>query len=249
MRTKRTIFISISVSILSLTLAFAQSRTIRPSSTTLDDKLISVDFPQGNLGDYVQAVIEAKKGKATIIVDSGLEEVQVPAAHLRAVTLLQALEWIPKTAGARQQGLALQTTSAVGALAEDSSVFLFTTVPTVGRPGSTADDQVKTFALGWSSDPSANGRNPELLKTAVQDALSTQGLSAKQPVRYNPQTGVLTIRGTSHDVNIASQVMNELRQAQQQATIIQGLQTDLEDLKAEIGKLKESGRSPGETQR
>jgi hypothetical protein len=249
MRTKRTIFISISVSILSLTLAFAQSRTIRPSGTTLDDKLISLDFPQGSLADYVQAVIEARKGKATIIVDSELEEVQVPAARLRTVTLLQALEWIPKTAGARQQGLALQTTLAQAVHEEDSSVFLFTTAPTVARPGSTADDQVRTFALSWSSDPAPNGRNPELLKTAVQDALSTQGLSAKQPIRYNPQTGVLTIRGTSRDVNIASQVMNELRQAQQQATIIQELQTQLEDLKAEISKLKEAGRSSVETQR
>ena len=248
MRTKRTILISIPVLILSLTLAFVQSRTTRPTGTTIDDKLISLNFPQGSLGDYVQAVIEAKKGKATIIVDSGLEEVQVPAAHLRDVTLLQALEWIPKTAGARQQGLTLQATSAV-ALAEDNSVFLFTTVPTVARPGSTADDQVRTFALSWPSDPASNGRNPELLKTAVQDALNTQGLSAKQPVRYNPQTGVLTILGTSRDVNIASQVMNELRQAQQQATIIQGLQTELEDLKAEISKLKETGRSSVETQR
>jgi len=138
MVTKRTIFISISVSILSLTLAFAQSRTIRPSGTTLDDKLISLDFPQGSLGDYVRAVIEAKKGKATVIVDSELEEVQVPAARLRSVTLLQALEWIPKTAGARQQGLALQTTPALGVEAQDSSVFLFTTASTVARPGSTA---------------------------------------------------------------------------------------------------------------
>jgi hypothetical protein len=251
MPTKRTIFVSGSVSILSLTMAFAQSRTIRPAGTSVDNRLISLDFTQGSLGNYVKAVAEAKKDKATIIVDSELEEVQVPSAHLRDVTLSQALEWIPKTAVARQQGLVLQATPAVGALAQDSSVFLFTAVPTSTRAGSAEDLQVRTFALSWSTDAvsGANGRNPELLKTAVQDALSPQGLSAKQPVRYNPQTGVLTIRGTSRDVNIASQVMNEIRQVQQQTTTIQGLQTELEELKDEISALKHSGRSSVETQR
>jgi hypothetical protein len=252
MPTKRTIFVSASILILSLTMAFAQSRTIRPAGTSVDNRLISLDFPQGSLGDYVQAVVEAKRGKATIIVDSELEEVQVPSAHIRDVTLSQALEWIPKTAVARQQGLVLQATPAIGALAEDSSVFLFTTVPTAPRLGSTAEDlQVKTFALSWSTDAAsgANGRNPELLKTAVQDALSAQGLSAKQPVRYNPQTGVLTIRGTSRDVNVASQVMNEIRQVQQQNTIIQRLQSELDELKDEISALKQSGRSSAEPQR
>jgi len=250
MWTKRTIFVSASVSVLSLTLAFAQSRTaVRPLGASADSKLISLDFPQGSLDDYVKAVVEAKNGKATIIVDSELQEVQVPSAHLRNVTLSQALEWIPKTAIARQQGLVLQTSPATGAFGEDSAVFLFTNVPITTRSGSTPDDlKVGTFALSWSTDPS-NDRNSELLKTAVQDALSTQGLTAKQPVRYNPQTGVLTIRGTSRDVNIASQVMNEIRQAQQQAMIIQGLQTDIEDLKAEIRKLKPTGESPTETQR
>jgi hypothetical protein len=246
------IFVSASVSILWLTTAFAQSRTIRPAGTSVDNRLISLDFTQGSLGDYVKAVVEAKKGKATIIVDSELEEVQVPSAHLRDVTLTQALEWIPKTAAARQQGLVLQATSALGAPAEDTSVFLFTTVPTSSRAGSIAEDlQVRTFALSWSGDAvsGANSRNPELLKTAVQDALNTQGLSAKQPIRYNPQTGVLTIRGTSRDVNIASQVMNEIRQVQQQTAIVEGLQTELEELKEEISALKQSGRSSIETQR
>jgi len=122
-------------------------------------------------------------------------------------------------------------------------MFLFTSVPqATNRPGTTAEEtQVRTFALSWTTDASGSGSKPELVKRVVEDALSKQGPTAKQPVQYNPQTGVLTIRGTSRDINLASQIMNEMRQAQQQATVIKQLQTELDDLKAEITELKQAG--------
>jgi hypothetical protein len=242
MWTKRTTFVSVLVSILSLSAAFAQSRTTRPLGTQRDDNLITLDFTQGTLVDYVQAVVEAMKGKPTIIIDSELEEVPVPPARLREVTLQQALEWIPKTANARQQGLVLQAITRPG-MELNNAMFLFTTAPLATRPGSTAEElQVRTFALSWGTDASGPaGSKPELVKRVVEEALNKQGPTAKQPVQYNPQTGVLTIRGTTRDINIASQVMNEMRQAQQQGTIIQQLQTELTDLKAEVTELKQAG--------
>jgi hypothetical protein len=241
--TKRTIFVSVLVSILSLTAAFAQSRTTRTLGTQ-DNNLITLDFTQGTLADYVREIVQAKKGKVTIIIDSTLEDIEVPSANLRGVTLSQALEWIPKTANARQQGLALQTLLRPGEREPDSAMFLFTTTPTTNRPGSAAEElQVRTFALSWATDAvsGSTSRNSELVKTAVQDALSIQGPTAKQPVHYNPQTGVLTVRGTSRDINIASQVMTEMRRVQQQNTLIEQLQTELADLKATISALTETG--------
>jgi hypothetical protein len=244
MWTKRTTFVSVLISILSVGAAFAQSRTARSIGPQRDDSLITLDFTQGTLNEYVQAVVEAMKGKPTIIIDSELEEVQVPPARLRDVTLQQALEWIPKTANARQQGLVLQAIARPGSLELNNAMFLFTSAPLApNRPGATAEEmQVRTFALSWGTDASGPaGSKPELVKRVVEDALSKQGPTAKQPVQYNPQTGVLTIRGTSRDINLASQIMNEMRQAQQQATIIKQLQTELDDLKAEIGELKQAG--------
>src|SRR5215510_8833809 len=119
MWTKRTTFVSALILILSLTAAFAQSRSTRTLGTPRDNNsnsnsnnnLITLDFPEGTLGDYVQGLMEVMRSKTTIIIDSELEEIQVPSAHLREVTLQQALEWIPKTANARQQGLVLQAIS------------------------------------------------------------------------------------------------------------------------------------------
>jgi hypothetical protein len=243
MWTRRTTFVSALVSVLSLTAALAQSRTPRALGGPVNN-LITLDFTQGTLHDYVEAVVEAMKGKVTIVIDSALEQVEVPSARLRDVTLSQALEWIPKTANARQQGLALQTMLRPGRPETEYAMFLFTTMPTTNRPGSPAEEvQVKTFALSLATDAVSGprGQNPELVKTAVQDALNIQGLSAKQPVLYNPQTGVLTVRGTSRELNIVTQVMNEMRQSPQQATIIRQLQTELSDLRAEITQLKQAG--------
>jgi hypothetical protein len=243
MWTKRRTLVSVLVSILSLSTVFAQSRTTRTLGTQRDDSLITLDFIQGTLSDYVRAVVEAMKGKPTIIIDSELEEVQVPPARLRDVTLQQALEWIPKTANARQQGLVLQAIARPGSLELNNAMFLFTSAPLTTRPGATADDlQVRTFALSWNTDASGPaGTKPELVKKVVEDALNKQGPTAKQPVQYNPQTGVLTVRGTPREINLAGQIMNEMRQAQQQATIIQQLQTELADLKEEVTELKQAG--------
>ena len=235
MRTKRTIVVSALVSILSLGAVFSQTRPTRTLVNNLENNLITLDSDQGTLDEYVKAVMQAKKNKVTIIIDSGLEDIEVPSAHLRDVSLSQALEWIPKTANARQQGLTLQVMPRQGRTEEDTGMFLFTTSPMpvgTGRPGE--DLQVKTFALSWTPDKT----NPEVVKTAVQDALSARGLTASKPVNYNPQTGVLTLRGTARDVTIATQVMNELKQAQQQAKVIEELQTQLEDLKNRIGELQ-----------
>ena len=235
MRTKRTILVSALVSILSLGAVFSQTRPTRTLVNNLDNNLITLDSDQGTLYEYVKAVMQAKKNKVTIIIDSGLEDIEVPSAHLRDVSLSQALEWIPKTANARQQGLTLQVMPRQGRTEEDTGMFLFTTSPMpVGTGRSGEDLQVKTFALSWTPDKT----NPEVVKTAVQDALSARGLTVSKPVNYNPQTGVLTLRGTARDVTIATQVMNELKQAQQQAKVIEELQTQLEDLKNRIGELQ-----------
>jgi hypothetical protein len=234
---KRTIVVSALILMLSVVEAYPQTRTTR-SFATVDDTLITLDFNKGTLDEYVQAVTEAKKGKVTIIIDSDLEDIEVPPAHLRNVSLAQALEWIPKTSTSRQQGLTLQIMPRPGRTDEDSSMFLFTTLPLAVPTGTSRDDtQVKTFALNWATDST----NPELVKTAVQDALSTRGLTASKPVAYNPQTGILTLRGTSRDVTIASQVMNELKQAQQQAKIIEQLQTELDALKDKVTELQGAG--------
>jgi hypothetical protein len=95
--------------------------------------------------------------------------------------------------------------------------------------------------LSWATDgvSGTDGRSPETVKTAVQDVLNIQGPGARQPVQYNPQTGVLTVRGTARDMVVIGQVLNEIRQAQPQATALEQLRAQLTDLKAEVAQLKQ----------
>jgi hypothetical protein len=191
-----------------------------------------IAFDGGTLDAYVDAV-RKQFANSNIVVDGGVGTVKLPKAPLARVTLRGALEWIPKTAEARKQGVALQPPQASR---EGDLVFVLTTLHSPApRTTAATEPQMRGYNLSEEVRP---GLKPDEVTKFLQSRLQDRRAEFKGPIKYDPGTRMLTVTGTSDDLRLSDHLIDEMARGKQVVAVLPRLQTDIKTLQDRVTKVE-----------
>lgn len=183
------------------------TETIEPTTeTTADSDLFDLDFSGGTLKEYVEA-IRNKNRKANIVIMPDAMNIPMPPVQLKSVDLNSAMRILDNmVVGSDFQEVEISLRYVPGN--SDLGELDIFTINASGRslPVSTLVLSVSYILQGEVSDRD--------LLTTIESSLEL--VSEGQPeakVQFHPETGILIVRGHVAQVELVSNLLDELNQA------------------------------------
>jgi hypothetical protein len=202
------------------------------------DELKALNFLKGTLTlrSYVAEVREQWKF-ANIVVDTAIKDFPLPPADLKRVTLKGALQWVPGTREAKQNGLVLQIYES----AKDGDVFFFTTSLS---PAAIARADVGRYVQSWGVPAFIPGDSVKKILGAIQDDLNKMRSTEPGKATWIDSTRRIQVVGGRDDIVVAERAMNDYVSARRLTVAVEGLQTRVSDLRREVDSIKKASKSP-----
>ena len=171
---------------------------------------ITIDFPGGTVGEYLDLVRKVSSFDNIVIGNEGIKSLKMPAVRVKRVTgtaaviLLQSLRF---GAGANPTGLSIEHVpgdpSGVGI--EADSVIVIDMI--VGEQVQTERQRVATEVFDLSDYAKRDPKTLEQLLDAVRVAVEMQGKDSDLKLSLHEGTGLLFVRGNGNDIEMASRTI------------------------------------------
>jgi hypothetical protein len=209
------------------------------------DFTLSVDFPGGTVGQYIEALKKAAGGHAVNVVASrAAMEVTIAAVSLRDVSVFAALSAVQGAAGRDSQwnvrGLGLSNSKA--------EAWSLEFLPPPARYASQNDTALQVFSLRDLTEPLPGDppgapltKPPEVVLTAVRAALDLLADRSPQPeMKFHEDSGLLIIHGTMEQIAAVHQALDQMREdvkrRREAVKASMGPRADLGQWKADLQK-------------
>jgi hypothetical protein len=210
--------------------AAGQEATKKPAATPTTAR---ITFQGGTLDAYVD-VVRKQFPNSNIHTDGGVGTIKLQAVSFPRVTLRSALEWVPRTAEARQKNLVLQPPVAAR---EGDVVFVLTTAQVAPLRQTPDPTELQLKAYNFSEDVRP-GLPPDEVIRFVQSRLKTRRPPFEGPVEYDAKLRTVTVMGTSNDLRAADILVEELTRGQRVAAVLPRLQAEIKALQERIDRLE-----------
>lgn len=192
-----------------------------------------VTFGGGTLKAYV-AVVDKAFGGSNVVIDTNVPEVVLPSAPLKkSVTLLSALQWVPRTRNAREVGLVLQPPQSSRA----GDVFLFTSAVTA-RERARAQEHRQPWSFSFDEYRKRGDADTAVLKSAILDDINKLPSDTPATVTYNKTTGRMQVYGTVDQIRMARDVVESQTNSQRVARLLPALESKVDSLTKQVAALK-----------
>jgi len=181
--------------------------------------MVSVNFPGGTIGQYVEALRKASTGgTANIVVSDRSSKVPISAISLKGVDIGVAVSAIPAAySGARGvwhiEPVLPNGMPRMGNY-DPASVTYSVDFETVSD-FQTGELKVEAFSLGRLLNPAGSAKpesNPEVVLTAIEAGLHLLiGNTDRQPeLKFHPDSSLLFVRGTSDEVLLVKSIISRM---------------------------------------
>lgn len=214
------------------------------------DVILTINFPGGTVGDYInQLKAAAGKQPANIVTSRAATEVQIGPISLREVSLYTALSAIATAAG-RDTIWSVQTLVSPTTKAIEGYAIEFEQRNKVAQPRlySPSDVGIQVISLRDITEPIPGDppgvpltKPAEVVLTAVRAALDlTDDHAAPPEMKYHEDSGLLIIRGNGDQMGAVTQTLqqmrDDIRRRRDAARLAIQPRVDVGQLKAEIQK-------------
>jgi hypothetical protein len=191
----------------------------QPEQPKAPDLVVTVDFPGGTVGQYIDALKKAAGRQAVNVVTSrAATEVPIGPISLREVSVFTALSAISTAAG-RDTIWNVKPLAAPMSKAIEGYALEFAPQQPGPRMVVPSDTSIQVFSLRDLIEPLPGDppgvpltKPPEVVLTAVKASLDLLGDRAAQPdMKFHEDSGLLIIHGTGEQIGAVSQALSQMR--------------------------------------
>lgn len=182
-------------------------------------RLLSVNFPGGTIGQYVEALRKASTGgSANIVVSDRSSKVPISAINLKGVDIGVAVSAIPAAYSGARGAWHIEPVLPNGMPRMgnyDMSTVTYSVDFETVSDYQTGELKVEAFTLGRLLNPSASPKpeaNPDVVLTAIEAGLHLlMGNAERRPeLKFHPDSSLLFVRGTNEEVQLVKSIISRM---------------------------------------
>ncbi len=215
------------------------------------DFTVTVDFPGGTVGQYVQLLKQASgRNAVNVVMSRAATEVQIGTISMREVSLYTALSAVQTAAGRDSIWHVTPLTALKGSVAE-AYALEYASAQNSRTMSSSGDSGIKVFSIRNLIDPMPGDppgvrltKTPEVVLTAVRAALDLTGDRGGEAaeMKFHEDSGLLIIHGNNEQVGSVSQTLSEMetdvRKRRDAARSNMAPGVDIVELQTQVKKLE-----------
>lgn len=183
-------------------------------------RLLTVNFPGGTIGQYVEALRKASAGgSANIVVSDRSSKVPISAINLKGVDIGVAVAAIPAAYSGARGAWHIDPVFPSGRLQGIGSVDMTSITYSVDFESVLEyrrdDLKVESFSLGRLLNPAGEAKpesDPRIVLTAIETGLHlliAEG-DPQPELKFHPDSTLLFVRGTSAEVDLVKSVISRM---------------------------------------